>query len=88
MRLDHLLSKENGCRNTRVLQIGVARGCCSILSELEKKQLKDHWEKNEEDGYLHGGVAQLGEHLPCKQGVMGSNPIISIRRPDSQARGT
>ena len=26
---------------------------------------------------LHGGVAQLGEHLPCKQGVMGSIPIIS-----------
>ena len=26
---------------------------------------------------LFGGVAQLGEHLPCKQGVMGSNPIIS-----------
>ena len=29
-------------------------------------------------GNQHGGVAQLGEHLPCKQGVMGSNPIISI----------
>ena len=29
-------------------------------------------------GNRHGGVAQLGEHLPCKQGVMGSNPIISI----------
>ena len=27
---------------------------------------------------LNGGVAQLGEHLPCKQGVMGSNPTISI----------
>ena len=27
----------------------------------------------------YGGVAQLGEHLPCKQGVMGSNPIISIQ---------
>ena len=27
--------------------------------------------------FLNGGVAQLGEHLPCKQGVMGSNPIIS-----------
>ena len=26
---------------------------------------------------LNGGVAQLGEHLPCKQGVMGSNPTIS-----------
>ena len=33
-----------------------------------------------EDGHLkrpYGGVAQLGEHLPCKQGVMGSIPIIS-----------
>ena len=27
-----------------------------------------------------GDVAQLGEHLPCKQGVMGSNPIISTSR--------
>ena len=26
-----------------------------------------------------GGVAQLGEHLPCKQGVMGSIPIISTK---------
>ncbi len=25
----------------------------------------------------NGGVAQLGEHLPCKQGVRGSNPLIS-----------
>ena len=24
-----------------------------------------------------GGIAQLGEHLPCKQGVMSSNLIIS-----------
>ena len=28
----------------------------------------------------NGGVAQLGEHLPCKPGVMGSNPIISTMR--------
>ena len=26
----------------------------------------------------NGGVAQLGEHLPCKQGVKGSNPSISM----------
>ena len=26
---------------------------------------------------VNGGVAQLGEHLPCKQGVRGSNPLIS-----------
>ena len=31
----------------------------------------------EKEATLNGGVAQLGEHLPCKQGVMGSNPIIS-----------
>ena len=29
---------------------------------------------------LYGGVAQLGEHLPCKQGVMSSNLTISIER--------
>ena len=27
-----------------------------------------------------GGVAQLGEHLPCKQGVKSSNLSISIRQ--------
>jgi hypothetical protein len=25
-----------------------------------------------------GGVAQLGEHLLCKQGVTGSIPVVSI----------
>ncbi len=28
----------------------------------------------------YGGVAQLGEHLPCKQGVKSSNLSISIGR--------
>ena len=27
-----------------------------------------------------GGVAQLGEHLPCKQGVKSSNLFISTRK--------
>ena len=27
---------------------------------------------------IHGGVAQLGEHLPCKQGVKSSNLSVSI----------
>ena len=31
------------------------------------------------DTQTNGGVAQLGEHLPCKQGVMGSIPIISTK---------
>ena len=42
--------------------------CCSILSDLLKGNSIE---------YPYGGVAQLGEHLPCKQGVMGSIPIIS-----------
>ena len=27
----------------------------------------------------NGGVAQLGEHLLCKQGVIGSIPFISTK---------
>ena len=35
-----------------------------------------------------GGVAQLGEHLPCKQGVMSSNLIISTNpgKPGNRLR--
>ena len=29
-------------------------------------------------GSLYGGLAQLGEHLPYKQGVTGSSPVSSI----------
>ena len=36
-------------------------------------------EKAKPNNLIYGGVAQLGEHLPCKQGVMGSNPIISTK---------
>ena len=32
---------------------------------------------------LNGGVAQLGEHLPCKQGVKSSNLSVSIVRGKS-----
>ena len=41
---------------------------CSILSDRKGIIQKDN---------TYGGVAQLGEHLPCKQGVKGSNPFIS-----------
>ena len=39
----------------------------------KSKKRRKHYEP------FYGGVAQLGEHLPCKQGVMGSNPIISTK---------
>ncbi len=32
------------------------------------------------DARFYGGVAQLGEHLPCKQGVKSSNLSISTRQ--------
>ena len=31
-----------------------------------------------EQRFVLGGVAQLGEHLPCKQEVSGSIPLVSI----------
>ena len=34
-----------------------------------------------------GGVAQLGEHLLCKQGVIGSNPFASTTSAALAARG-
>ena len=34
-----------------------------------------------------GGVAQLGEHLLCKQGVIGSIPFISTKGPDDNRTG-
>ena len=33
----------------------------------------------------YGGVAQLGEHLPCKQGVKSSNLSVSIVDESSQS---
>ena len=35
---------------------------------------------------IYGGVAQLGEHLLCKQGVIGSIPFISTTRLSLDAR--
>ena len=44
--------------------------------EADGTMLETAWESRWVPDY-HGGVAQLGEHLPCKQGVKGSNPFIS-----------
>ena len=45
----------------------------------ERETVPRSWKK-EKAKPNYGGVAQLGEHLPCKQGVMGSNPIISTNQ--------
>ena len=41
----------------------------------ESTMLETAWEARRAPD--HGGVAQLGEHLPCKQGVKSSNLSIS-----------
>ena len=50
-----------------------------VAAGVEKKR------KSEVVLTIHGGVAQLGEHLPCKQGVKSSNLSISIR-PEKDRR--
>ena len=35
--------------------------------------------------YILGELAQLGEHLPYKQGVTGSSPVFSISEPLAQS---
>ena len=47
--------------------------------------LKAHKDSDIRNAGRHGGIAQLGEHLLCKQGVKGSNPFISTIWADSSA---
>ena len=45
----------------------------------ESRWLPDiHSIKKRRNSSENGGVAQLGEHLPCKQGVKSSNLSVSI----------
>ena len=70
-RLDHLLSKETfGIRKIPITFLGQLffNKECPFLTLF-------NLEGTLGNGY--GGIAQLGEHLLCKQGVIGSIPIIS-----------
>ena len=64
MRLDHLLSKEKRSEEQNPKVSSWDRHC-SILRILDKVT-------------FNGGIAQLGEHLLCKQGVRSSILLISI----------
>ena len=80
MRLDHLLSMETmSCFHERLV-VGIdrdgSRGTEAFVVQFS--EIRDGSRGDPKRGpSLQGGVAQLGEHLPCKQGVMGSIPIIS-----------
>ena len=51
------------------------------MKEKQSSLKREEQKKPRRGKNTNGGVAQLGEHLPCKQGVMGSNPIISTINP-------
>ena len=79
MRLDHLLSREYIILAIDHESPGLGCYCgkfCFVLYSFEGAAMyfqKGKWTKA---GH-RGGVAQLVEHLLCKQGVIGSNPFIS-----------
>ena len=88
MRLDHLLSKENRIRET-LSDSGIGQGIEGeafkgsevLLFNFEglRKAFKRGEKKPKEKRV--GGVAQLGEHLPCTQGVRSSILLISTTAP-------
>ena len=88
MRLDHLLSKENvgnfrkrfsgvlGRKNKEITTKARVRSTGSVVRFSVSLETG---EGGTACGERDGGVAQLGEHLPCKQGVRGSNPLTSTK---------
>ena len=89
MRLDHLLSKEHERKFKSFGQQGRERSRKKALFNFEgtkeesacKRSLKNRGKPE------NGGVAQLGEHLLCKQGVIGSIPFISTTRKGKGKNG-
>ena len=80
MRLDHLLSKETSEVNNFCNVLWSVQGAKDGVSLFNLEGTLSSGLMNR----TYGGVAQLGEHLPCKQGVSGSIPLISTNGPIAQ----
>ena len=50
------------------------------------EQVAARLKKKIPEGVIFGGLAQLGEHLPCKQGVESSNLLVSTMAMSSADR--
>ena len=71
-----LLTKEHladGKAQAVIVNSGNANACAPFGMENARRQAKAPPQASMEDG----GLAQLGERLPCKQEVSGSIPLIS-----------
>ena len=91
MRLDHLLSREyeeaHGCDHGSVQVIsGPREGLQKALYSFERAREGNVQGQGQRCRRHLGGVAQLVEHLLCKQGVIGSNPFTSTRGNRVEAR--
>ena len=88
MRLDHLLSKENV--RCQITDVSYSKSTSDYLMNfynsfydiLHLFNLQDPSGVLEE---LSGGIAQLGERLPCKQEVAGSIPAVSTKQDKDPA---
>ena len=58
---------------------GRAGGCQNKKEERSCGSSRRDRKKNKKQQETEGGLAQLGEHLPCKQGVESSNLLVSIQ---------
>ena len=74
MRLDHLLSMENRAEEIR---LNTSKGQITGSGKSEEATLFNFEGSERNASKPYGGVAQLGEHLPCTQGVRSSNLLIS-----------
>ena len=84
MRLDHLLSKENvRCQITDVSYSKSTSGLPDELLQSVSLIFCIYSIFRTRVGFLKnqsGGIAQLGERLPCKQEVAGSIPAVSTKQ--------
>ena len=85
MRLDHLLSKENV--RCQITDVSYSKSTSDYLMNFSNNSfynilhlfnLQDPSRVLEE--LQSGGIAQMGERLPCKQEVAGSIPAVSTKQ--------
>ena len=81
MRLDHLLSKETS-KMAKAHLSNVLRSVQGTMFEFRSNVIQFRgYRKNvpKQQRIPYGGLAQLGERLPCKQEVTGSIPVLSTK---------
>ena len=77
MRLDHLLSKETS-EKAKAFLSNILRSVQGVVTQCVI-QFRGYRKMYLINRIPYGGLAQLGERLPCKQEVTGSIPVLSTK---------